>query len=70
MLNEFKGLVAQDAGLGTIVIIPEKPTKKSISPTHTDHQSSDFINVVKTDFIEIYITNITTINLQFIICHY
>ena len=62
MLNEFKGLIVQDAGLGTLVIILEKPTKKSISPTHTAHQSSDFIKVVKTDFIEIYITNITTIH--------
>jgi len=62
MLNEFKGLIVQDAGLGTLVIIPEKPTKKSISPTHTAHQSSDFIKVMKTDFKEIYITSITTIH--------
>ena len=61
MLNELKGLIVQDVGLGTLVIIPEKPTKKSISPAHTAHQSSDFIKVLKTDFIEIDITSISTI---------
>ena len=62
MLNEFKGLIVQDAGLGIIVIIPEKPTKKSISPTHTAHQSSDFSKVVKVDFKEIFITTITKLH--------
>ena len=62
MVNEFKGLNVQEMGFGTVIIIPKKPTQKSINPTHTAHQSSDFIKVVKTDFKEIYITNNTTIN--------
>jgi len=62
MVNEFKGLIVQEVGLGILIIIPEKPTKKSINPTQTAHQSSDFINDEKTDFKEIYITNITTIH--------
>ena len=60
-VNEFNGLIVQEVGLGTLLIIPEKPTQKSINPTHTAHQSSDFIRMVKTDFKEIYITNITTV---------
>jgi hypothetical protein len=61
-VNEFKGLIVQEVGLGTTFIIPEKPTQKSIKPIHTAHQSSDFIKVVKIDFNWIYITNITTIH--------
>ena len=59
--KEFKGLKVQDVGLGTLLIIPEKPIEKRISPNHTAHQSSDFIKVLKIALKEILITNINTI---------
>ena len=62
VVNEFKGLNVQEVGLGTVLIIPKKPTQKSVNPTHTAHQSSDFIKVVKTDFKEMYITNNSAVN--------
>ena len=61
--REFNGLIVQEVGLGILLIIPEKPTQKRISPSHTAHQSSDFIKVLKIDFKEIFITNINTIQL-------
>ena len=60
--NEFTGLMVHDVGLGTLLIIPEKPIQKRISPNHTAHQSSDFTKVVKVDLKEIFITNITMIH--------
>lgn len=53
LVNEFKGLIVQEIGLGTLLIIPEKPKTKRIRPIHTAHQSSDLIKVAKIDFEDI-----------------
>lgn len=52
-VNEFKGFIVQEVGLGTLLIIPEKLNKKRIRPIHTAHQSSDLIKVAKIDFEDI-----------------
>ena len=58
--NESNGLIVQEVGLGTFLIIPEKPTPKRISPNHTAHQSSDFMRIVSVDFKEIFVTKTNT----------
>jgi hypothetical protein len=58
--KDVKGLMFQGDGLGIAVNIPKKVVEKRINPSHTVHQSSDFIKVVKIDFKEIQITNNAT----------
>ena len=60
--KEFNGLKVQIVGLGTLVITPVKPIQKRISPNHTAHQSSDFINVMNFDLVEIFVTNFNSNN--------
>lgn len=45
--KEVKGLLFQRVGLGTAVNIPKNVVAKRIRPSHTVHQSSDFIRDVK-----------------------
>jgi len=47
--KEVKGLMSQGDGLGTAVNIPKKVVIKRINPSHTAHQSSDFIREIKLD---------------------
>ena len=45
--NEVKGLMFQGVGLGISVNIPKKVVENRINPSHTAHQSSDFIRAIK-----------------------
>lgn len=45
--KEVKGFMFQGFGFGIAVKIPKKVVKKRINPSHTAHQSSDFIRAIK-----------------------